>query len=42
MFEQVSPAFVRGTFGSLTQIATCLGLIAAFFIGIPAKSVLGW
>ncbi|KZV26081.1 Major facilitator superfamily protein isoform 1 [Dorcoceras hygrometricum] len=40
--SEVSPAFVRGTYGSFTQIATCLGLMTAFFIGIPAKSVLGW
>ncbi|CAH1422606.1 unnamed protein product [Lactuca virosa] len=39
---EVSPAFVRGTYGSFTQIATCLGLIASFFIGIPAKDVPRW
>ncbi|KAK1434117.1 hypothetical protein QVD17_11035 [Tagetes erecta] len=39
---EVSPAFVRGTYGSFTQIATCLGLIASFFIGIPAKDVSRW
>ncbi|KAL0342006.1 UNVERIFIED_CONTAM: putative plastidic glucose transporter 3 [Sesamum calycinum] len=40
--SEVSPAFVRGTYGSFTQIATCFGLLAALFIGIPAKKVLGW
>ncbi|XP_057969715.1 probable plastidic glucose transporter 2 isoform X2 [Malania oleifera] len=39
---EVSPAFVRGTYGSFIQIATCLGLMAAFFIGIPVKSIVGW
>ncbi|CAL5409543.1 unnamed protein product [Camellia sinensis] len=38
----VSPAFVRGTYGSFTQIATCLGLMGALFIGIPAKDIVGW
>ncbi|KAL3632974.1 hypothetical protein CASFOL_025958 [Castilleja foliolosa] len=40
--SEVSPAFVRGTYGSFTQIATCLGLMTALIIGIPAKNVLGW
>lgn len=39
---EVSPAFVRGTYGSFTQLATCLGLIATFVIGIPAKDVPRW
>ncbi|GFY96363.1 major facilitator superfamily protein [Actinidia rufa] len=39
---EVSPAFVRGTFGSFIQIATCLGIIGALFIGIPVKSIAGW
>ncbi|XP_057969263.1 probable plastidic glucose transporter 3 [Malania oleifera] len=39
---EVSPAFVRGTYGSFTQIATCLGLMGALFIGIPAKEIFGW
>ncbi|GAV64460.1 Sugar_tr domain-containing protein [Cephalotus follicularis] len=39
---EVSPTFVRGTFGSSTQIATCLGLLGALFIGLPAKTILGW
>ena len=39
---QVSPTFVRGTFGSFTQIATCLGLMGALFIGFPAKETVGW
>ncbi|EYU21471.1 hypothetical protein ABFS82_09G109500 [Erythranthe guttata] len=40
--SEVSPAFVRGTYGSFTQIATCLGLMASLFIGAPAKNVHGW
>ncbi|XP_062148175.1 probable plastidic glucose transporter 2 isoform X2 [Alnus glutinosa] len=39
---EVSPAFVRGTYGSFIQIATCLGLMGALFIGIPAKDIAGW
>ncbi|XP_050380977.1 probable plastidic glucose transporter 3 [Argentina anserina] len=40
--SEISPAFVRGTFGSFTQIATCLGLMGALFIGVPAKDIVGW
>lgn len=39
---EVSPSFVRGTYGSFIQIATCLGLMSALFIGIPAKENVGW
>ncbi|XP_015867275.2 probable plastidic glucose transporter 3 isoform X1 [Ziziphus jujuba] len=39
---EISPASVRGTFGSSTQIATCLGLMAALFIGLPSKEIVGW
>lgn len=39
---EVSPPFVRGTNGSFIQIATCLGLICALFIGIPVKEIAGW
>lgn len=39
---EVSPAFVRGTYGSFTQIATCLGLMGSFLVGIPAKDVHRW
>ncbi|KAJ4850476.1 hypothetical protein Tsubulata_031810 [Turnera subulata] len=39
---EVSPAFVRGTYGSFIQIATCLGLMAALFIGIPVREIAGW
>ncbi|KAF7814253.1 putative plastidic glucose transporter 3 [Senna tora] len=39
---EVSPPTVRGTFGSLTQIATCLGLMGALLVGLPAKEIVGW
>nr|AAF68114.1 F20B17.24 [Arabidopsis thaliana] len=39
---EVSPAYVRGTYGSSTQIATCIGLLGSLFAGIPAKDNLGW
>ncbi|XP_040874238.1 probable plastidic glucose transporter 3 isoform X1 [Glycine max] len=38
---EVSPPAVRGAFGALTQIATCLGLMGSLFIGIPAKDIVG-
>ncbi|KAL1538338.1 putative plastidic glucose transporter 2 [Salvia divinorum] len=40
--SEVSPAYVRGTYGSFTQIATCLGLMVALLIGIPAKNDPSW
>ncbi|KAG8643413.1 hypothetical protein MANES_11G037500v8 [Manihot esculenta] len=40
--SEVSPAHVRGTYGSLTQISTGLGIMGSLFIGIPAKETLGW
>ncbi|KAF9597826.1 hypothetical protein IFM89_021911 [Coptis chinensis] len=39
---EVSPSFVRGTYGSFIQIATCLGLMGALLIGIPSKEIAGW
>ncbi|XVF24964.1 hypothetical protein REPUB_Repub13aG0172700 [Reevesia pubescens] len=39
---EVSPAHVRGTFGSCSQIATGLGLMGALFMGFPAKETEGW
>ncbi|KAI4350838.1 hypothetical protein L6164_005248 [Bauhinia variegata] len=39
---EVSPAFVRGTYGAFIQIATCLDLMGALFIGIPVKEIAGW
>ncbi|XP_057251222.1 myo-inositol transporter 1A-like isoform X15 [Beta vulgaris subsp. vulgaris] len=39
---EVAPTYVRGTFGSFTQIATCLGLMASFLIGVPAKETKDW
>ncbi|KAL5537781.1 hypothetical protein UlMin_044437 [Ulmus minor] len=39
---EVSPAFIRGTYGSFIQIATCLGLMGALLVGIPVKEIAGW
>ncbi|TYG66784.1 hypothetical protein ES288_D05G027500v1 [Gossypium darwinii] len=39
---EVSPASLRGTYGSFIQIATCLGLMGALFIGIPVRETAGW
>ncbi|KAI3878913.1 hypothetical protein MKW92_037168, partial [Papaver armeniacum] len=38
----VSPSFVRDTYGSFIQIATCLGLMSSMLIGIPGKEITGW
>ncbi|GMH14344.1 hypothetical protein Nepgr_016185 [Nepenthes gracilis] len=40
--SEVSPAYVRGTFGSFAQIATCLGLMGSFSMGIPVRENRGW
>ncbi|KAL9271416.1 putative plastidic glucose transporter 2 [Drosera capensis] len=39
---EVSPSYVRGTYGSFIQIATCLGLMGALIVGIPVKDIKGW
>ncbi|KAK8551233.1 hypothetical protein V6N12_039884 [Hibiscus sabdariffa] len=39
---EVSPAYIRGTYGSCSQMATCLGLMSALFMGFPAKETEGW
>ncbi|KAJ3692243.1 hypothetical protein LUZ60_012593 [Juncus effusus] len=39
---EISPSYVRGTYGSFIQIFTCLGIIAALFIGIPVKDIPNW
>lgn len=39
---EISPAFVRGTYGSFIQIATCLGLMGSLLVGIPVKEITGW
>ncbi|XP_022948763.1 probable plastidic glucose transporter 3 isoform X1 [Cucurbita pepo subsp. pepo] len=40
--SEVSPAYVRGTFGSLTQISLCLGLLGSLFMGLKAKGIVDW
>ncbi|KAK4396999.1 putative plastidic glucose transporter 2 [Sesamum angolense] len=39
---EISPAHVRGTYGSFIQIASCFGLMGALLIGIPVRSIFGW
>ncbi|KAE8656975.1 putative plastidic glucose transporter 3 [Hibiscus syriacus] len=39
---EVSPPYIRGTYGCCSRIATCLGLIGALFMGFPAKETKGW
>lgn len=39
---QVSPIHVRGTNGSLLQLAGCIGILSAIVAGLPAASVAGW
>ncbi|KAL0910386.1 hypothetical protein M5K25_021363 [Dendrobium thyrsiflorum] len=38
---EVSPPFIRGTYGGFIQIATCLGLIGALLVGIAVKEAVG-
>ncbi|KAH9536452.1 hypothetical protein CY35_17G109700 [Sphagnum magellanicum] len=40
--SEISPASVCGTYGSLLQIASCVGILAALVAGLPAHSVPGW
>ncbi|KGN58141.2 hypothetical protein Csa_023397 [Cucumis sativus] len=40
--SEVSPAYVRGTFGSFTQISSCLGLLGSLFMGLQAKGIVEW
>ncbi|XP_038895248.1 probable plastidic glucose transporter 3 isoform X2 [Benincasa hispida] len=40
--SEVSPSYVRGTFGSFTQISSCLGLLGSLFMGLQAKGIMGW
>ncbi|CAI0543348.1 unnamed protein product, partial [Linum tenue] len=39
---EISPAFVRGTYGSFIQIATCVGFLTSLFVGLPVKDIKGW
>ncbi|KAH9571351.1 hypothetical protein CY35_02G090200 [Sphagnum magellanicum] len=40
--SEISPTAVRGTYGSLLQIATCVGIFAALVAGLPAPTIPGW
>ncbi|KAG9131518.1 hypothetical protein Leryth_025970 [Lithospermum erythrorhizon] len=40
--SEVSPASTRGTYGSATQISSCLGIMASLFIGIRAQDNMNW
>ncbi|CAK9871193.1 unnamed protein product [Sphagnum jensenii] len=40
--SEISPTAIRGTYGSLLQIATCVGIFAALVAGLPAPTVPGW
>eukprot|EP00850_Spirogloea_muscicola_P017346 SM000148S01023 [mRNA] locus=s148:157341:161683:- [translate_table: standard] len=40
--SEVSPTEQRGTFGSLCQVATCLGILGAIVIGLPVTSDPTW
>lgn len=39
---EVSPPSVRGTYGSLVQIATCLGILFSLLVGTPVKDIDRW
>lgn len=40
--SEISPTAVRGTYGSLCQIATCIGILGALVIGLPVETIPGW
>ncbi|CAD6225067.1 unnamed protein product [Miscanthus lutarioriparius] len=40
--SEVAPTKYRGTLGTLSQIGTCLGIIAALSLGIPSESDPHW
>lgn len=40
--SEVSPIHVRGTNGSLLQLAGCIGILSAIVAGLPAANVAGW
>ncbi|XP_052166969.1 probable plastidic glucose transporter 1 isoform X1 [Oryza glaberrima] len=40
--SEVAPTKYRGSLGTLCQIGTCLGIIAAFSLGIPSESDPHW
>lgn len=39
---EISPTAVRGTYGSLGQIATCIGILGALVAGLPVATIPGW
>ncbi|CAM6120266.1 unnamed protein product [Calypogeia fissa] len=40
--SEISPTNVRGTMGSLVQVATCLGILGAIVAALPVRSIPGW
>lgn len=42
VFVQISPTHVKGTNGSLLQIAGCIGILGALVAGLPVAHVAGW
>ncbi|BBM98442.1 hypothetical protein MPTK1_1g13590 [Marchantia polymorpha subsp. ruderalis] len=40
--SEISPTAVRGTYGSLIQVATCVGILGAILVGLPVTSIPGW
>ncbi|KAL6975678.1 hypothetical protein U1Q18_024473 [Sarracenia purpurea var. burkii] len=40
--SEVSPTKYRGSLGTLSQISTCLGIIASLFLGIPSENDPHW
>ncbi|KAL2652133.1 hypothetical protein R1flu_020261 [Riccia fluitans] len=40
--SEISPTAVRGTYGSLLQVATCVGILGAILAGLPAATTPGW
>lgn len=40
--SEISPTYVRGTMGSLCQVAVCLGILASILASLPVRSIPGW
>ncbi|CAI9090245.1 OLC1v1024976C1 [Oldenlandia corymbosa var. corymbosa] len=40
--SEVAPTKYRGSLGTLSQIGTCLGIIASLFLGLPSESDPHW
>ncbi|KAL3699632.1 hypothetical protein R1sor_017654 [Riccia sorocarpa] len=40
--SEISPTSVRGTYGSLLQVATCFGILGSILAALPSATIPGW